>query len=668
MLLRYVRYALMGDPSGVSLGHDCVIGWRTGLALSRNRRLDSRDARWYEDERHANQRRNTMLFDTPGWYYCDSDSFYRAMFPEGFLQSKEGEHDGKPNAIVIEDTGRESEYEDRNGSIRSRRLIHRYTIHDDLDLLEKLRDISIEKNTFMFLSPISYYGKSRSARNARFLHAFMIDLDYVGERELANLLHQMERGVIPYANYLVSSGTGLHVVYMLKNPIPLMTRYIAGLQAIKEALTDMVWNANTSASDPDKKQHQGIYQGFRMVGTPTKLNGEIGNPKLKQPYVVEAFSHDSTPRATVSYLLSFLPKLKDMAGMDDLVAVSEISRGARRRTPIEEAKELWPDWYERRVVNNEPRSGFLFPRSAYEHCLEIIKDQVSVSHRYWCIFYLAVMANKCGISYEELEEDAYGLVKRFDDLSVDPSNRFTERDVAAALEAYEGGSASGKSRRYTKAFCERHAAVSWGENAGVRKNPPEKRLPLKDSLAVARLTRDLNQQRAGTNWWDNGNRDGAPKKAMRVWAVAIEHPGMSHSAIAREAGVSRPTVIKWLGVEGWQREYRVALEVSRLKERRDQKPTETNIPKATLERASMIQERYADDRAGLEKRVIRYVASRPWKSFAEVAVYMGLSGADEVDRIVRENMDLYRSTVMGLAQKLGATVEVWPTSQPVSGH
>lgn len=619
------------------------------MPLSRSRKVDSKDARWYEDERHANQRRNTILFDTPGWFYCDPDSFYRAMFPEGFLQTAEGEHDGKPNAIVIEDTGIEREYTDKNGNPRSKRLIRRYTVHDDLDLLEELRDISIEKNTFMFLSPISYYGKSRDHRNARYLHAFMIDLDYVGERELANLLHQMERGVIPYANYLVSSGTGLHVVYMLREPIPLMTRYVAGLQAIKAALTDRVWNANTSASDPDKKQHQGIYQGFRMVGTATKLNGDIGNPKLKQPYVVEAFSHDSTPRATISYLLSFLPQLKGVEGMDDLVAVSELSRSARKRTPLKEAKDRWPEWYERRVVNNEPRRGFLFPRSAYEHCLEVITSQVSVSHRYWCVFYLAVMANKCGVPYEELEEDAYGLVKRFDDLSIDPSNRFTERDVSAALEAYDGGSAAGKSRRYTKAFCERHAAVSWGENAGVRKNPPDKRLPLEDSLKVARLTRDLNQQRAGTNWWDNGNRDGAPRKAMQVWKVAYEHPDMSHAAIAREAGVSRPTVIKWLGVENWRREYRVALELARLEERRDKMPPERPAPRVILEQEEQIQARYADDRRELEERVVRYVAAWPWKSFSEVAVHMGLSSADEVDMIMRDNRDLCRSVLMGIS-------------------
>lgn len=612
------------------------------MPLSRSRKVDSKDAQWYEEERHANQRRNTTLFDTPGWFYCDPDSFYRAMFPEGFLQDENGEGDGKPNAIVIEDTGQEREYVGKDGKVRTKRVIRRYTVHDDLDLLEELRNVSIRENTFMFLSPISYFGKSRDHRNARYLHAFMIDLDYVGDRELANLLHQMERGVIPQANYLVSSGTGLHVVYMLAEPIPMMKRYIDGLQAIKYALTERVWNANTSASDPDKKQHQGIYQGFRMVGTATKLNGDIGNPKTSQPYVVEAFSHDATPRATVSYLLSFIPELKGMSGMNDLIAVGELSRAARKRTPLKQAMEQWPEWYERRIVNGEPRRGFLFPRSAYDHCLEVITNQVSVSHRYWCIFYLAVMANKCGIEYEELEEDAYGLLKRFDDLSVDPSNRFTERDVEAALEAYEGGRASGRARRYTKAFCERHAAVSWGEGTGVKRNPPEKRLPLAESLELARFKRDINQRRAGTNWWDNGNRDGAPTKAMQVWEVAYENPGMSHSAIAREAGVSRPTVIKWLSVDGWRDRYEHTVKMET-----DEAYRESFIREVEEEQREAERE-WFEPGGGFERYILETVAASPWKSYEEVAALCGLADGESVRRVVEGNRELYSRILMGI--------------------
>ena len=191
--------------------------------------------------------------------------------------------------------------------------------------------------------------------------------------------------------------------------------------------------------------------------------------------------------------------------------------------------------------------------------------------------------------------------------------------------------------------------MSWGENAGVRKNPPDKRLPLPDSLKVARLTRDLNQQRSGTNWWDNGNREGAPTKAMQVWRVAYENPSLSHSAIARKAGVSRPTVIKWLK-PGWKGEYLLAVDERRLAERRsrayDERPR-----KVIVEQARQIQEQYADDRKGLEENVIRHVVAWPWKSFAEVAVFMGLSGPEEVERIINENRDLYNQTLLGISER-----------------
>ena len=607
------------------------------------------DGHWYETERHKNQQRNVMLFNTPGWYYCDADTFYRSLFPVGSLQEKGHDADGKPNLIVLEDTGKEvGKGTDVKGNKLVRRVMHRYTIHDDLGELESLRNKSIAGNTFMFLAPVSYYGKNRKASNARFLHAIMIDLDYVGELQLANLLHQMERGVIPYANYLVSSGTGLHVVYKLDRPVPLMTRYVAGLQALKRELTERVWNTYTSDSDPDKKQSQGIFQAFRMVGTATKLNGDVGNPKYQKPYVVECFSHDETPPATIPYLLSFVSKLSDKSEMGSLDALQALTQEVRSATPIEEAKERWPEWYERHVVNGEPRKGWLFGRSAYDRILSVIKEQGTVSHRYWCIFYLAVMANKCGVSQEELEDDAYGLLERFDALSIEPGNRFTANDIAAALEAYEGGSASGRSRRYTQAFCERKAAVEYGEKKGHGGNPPGKRLPRDKSLEKARMIRDFNQEAKGTTWW---NKEGAPKKAMQVWQAASENPGLGVAALARKAGVSRPTVYKWLQ-PGWMAEYAIALD------RQDGTPDRMAADVAVdAEQAEENRQKYANDRDGFEKDVIRHVVSRPWEPFVQVAAWAGLPRADDVEGIIRRNKELFDSMKLDFEAEFERDVE-----------
>ena len=47
------------------------------MPVSRHKAQSKHDGYWYEDERHKNQQRNEMLFNTPGWYWCDADSFYR---------------------------------------------------------------------------------------------------------------------------------------------------------------------------------------------------------------------------------------------------------------------------------------------------------------------------------------------------------------------------------------------------------------------------------------------------------------------------------------------------------------------------------------------------------------------------------------------------------------
>lgn len=634
------------------------------MPVSRVRKSDEgRDGAWYEHERHANQVRNATIFSTRGWYYCDAYSFYRSMFPKGFLQAAGDDGDGKPNAIVLEDTGSDVLIPGRvgrDGRQQKRRVVRRYTMHDDLELLDVLRDTSIDQNTFVFLAPVSYYGKARSAKNARYLHAFMIDLDYVGEREVRNLLYQMDSGFLPYANYLVSSGTGLHVVYLLDKPFPLMTRYVPALQAIKSALTDKVWNAYTSHSDPGKRQHQGIYQAFRMIGTPTKLNGAIGNPKVVQPYVAEAFSHDATPPATIPYLLSFLPSIgASIDANDDLGAVARLSEHLSNRTPLSQARELWPEWYAGMVKGESRRrcEGWTYGRAGYDDCLAAIKSQVSVGHRYWCVFYLAVMANKCGVSYEELEGDAYDLLVQFDSLSNDPYNRFTSHDVEAALKAYDGGASQGRSRRYTKSYLARRSCVTWPKR-GTLNNPPDKRLPPAETLAKARTIRDLHQKVRGSNWWDNGNRNGAPKKAMQVWAAASEHPEANHSQLARLAGVSRPTVIKWLSVTNWQDQYQ---KLCMPKISRDVVEEATAKFAAEVEaRKESLSQGQSEELPPIAFKTITTSIDNPRKTPEEIAAMVGLPDGSAAQKILDDYSETYFRLLMGIdeeafSQILGAT-------------
>lgn len=76
-------------------------------------------------------------------------------------------------------------------------MVERFTLTDDLDgVMERVID-SNRKNESVFCAPVSFFGKSRVAENARFLHAFAIDLDGVGVQELKNMLKQFRNGRDP---------------------------------------------------------------------------------------------------------------------------------------------------------------------------------------------------------------------------------------------------------------------------------------------------------------------------------------------------------------------------------------------------------------------------------------------------------------------------------------
>lgn len=323
-------------------------------------------------------------------------------------------------------------------------MVERFTLTDDLDgVMERVVD-SNRKNESVFCAPVSFFGKSRVAENARFLHAFAIDLDGVGVQELKNMLKQFRNGrdpkfaadkwvSLPQPTFLVNSGTGFHLYYVLDQPIPLIPRIVPFVQEIKAMLTDYIWRDTVSTLED--VQHQGIYQPFRMPGTPTKLNGKAAGSKIKDKYEAVAFVHngdDGKPwRCSLDYLLGYA----GVRGGKDRAELIELMRTAGR-TPIERAKKLWPEWYQARIVEGKATGRWTCKRDLYDWWLGEVKTKATDHHRYWCLNVLAAYAKKCGIPYEELEADALALVPTLEDLTEREDNHFTEEHALAAIEAY----------------------------------------------------------------------------------------------------------------------------------------------------------------------------------------------------------------------------------------
>lgn len=501
---------------------------------------------YWQGKRDAYIAMSRRMLEEPGWEWRDPLAFYRDVFPEGFLQERwaEGERrsefDGKPNAIALKFGPRT-----RKQSVKGKKVdvpvIERFTITDDLEGVSALVKASIAENAPVYMAPVSWYGRNNKAANARFLHAFAVDLDGVTPAKLGSVLKQMRNGhdpanekwvSMPQASYIVMSGRGLHLYYLLDRPVPLIPAVVPFLQQLKRRLTDVVWTDYTSEDGNEGRQYQGIYQGFRMPGTTTRLNGHGVDAKDTNKYEALAFMYApdgaSEPRrVTLDYLVDYCGiRGKEIPG--ELYRVLETKGG---RTPIAEAKERWPEWYERRVVQGEEKEGYDTNRGAYESWLSRIEDEAVVHGRYFAVLALVAYAVKCNVPLDDLERDAYALVPALDKLSDDPGNRFTDYDVACALSAY----GSNDLRFWKNEYMCRRAKIAPHENKHNGR-------PQGEHLKIARFARDLNYDEPG-GWI---NKNGAPTKRDEIRAYAAEHPEASQRAIAKALGVSPTTVNKWL--------------------------------------------------------------------------------------------------------------------------
>ena len=102
------------------------------------------------------------------------------------------------------------------------------------------------------------------------IHALVFDLDGQEIKELRMVMQFMRKGTnIPKATFVVLSGHGLHLYYVLEQPIRATMNNIRKLNKLKEGMTKLIWNRYTS--NIEKIQFQYCLQGFRMVGSASKM-------------------------------------------------------------------------------------------------------------------------------------------------------------------------------------------------------------------------------------------------------------------------------------------------------------------------------------------------------------------------------------------------------------
>lgn len=438
--------------------------------------------------------------------------FYRDIFPAGELEKTGVYETGKYCGIAIEVTKEKKP----NGKAK----IKRYSITDDLNTISKLT----HSDNFCLMSPISYAGKERNADNARFMYAMAIDLDHViikngkpnGLISLWNV-HILEEERIPKPTYIVSSGSGLHLYYVLDKPVALFQNTAKQLQTLKHELTDTIWGYGiVDIKDRKEIQQEGIYQGFRIPGTITKAGDRT-----------RAFL--TGEKVSIEYLNEHIP---EPLRVKKYTVKKELTKA--------KAKEIFPEWYERRIVKRDPPGVWHISRNLYDWWKREILDKAEVGHRYWCMMTLSVYAYKCSmydpkhnpnpVTRQELEKDCFEIMEHFEKRTIEDTNHFTEADVMDALEAFDN-----KWVRYPRDTIEYRCGFALPRN----KRNGQKQI---DHLEEARAIRDIRQKRQGKKWTD-GNGRKSKQHEVEIWQAA--NPTGTKADCVRDTGLSKPTVYKY---------------------------------------------------------------------------------------------------------------------------
>ena len=142
-------------------------------------------------------------------------------------------------------------------------------------------------------------------------------------------------------------------------------------------------------------------------------------------------------------------------------------------------------------------------------------------------------AIKCDIDKEKVLSDALELVPWLNSLTEHEKNEFTEQDVYDAFTYFDDAYAN-----YSIKAIEARTKIP------IERNKRNGRRQADHVRLMNFVREELNGNK---NW---RNKDGRPKGSgtaqQRVATYRAEHPEATVTEIARELGVSRPTVYKWL--------------------------------------------------------------------------------------------------------------------------
>ena len=364
-----------------------------------------------------------------------------------------------------------------------------------------------EDRNDMLMGGCTYFNNWISKKSAKDIYSFIIDMDNVYSGTLLNALRQDWRTangeVLPMPTYIVNSGTGLHLYFVLTEPIPNYKATTENLDKLYRALAIQ----QTTKRVYLKKQVQWFGQDFRMAGGLNKYEWKNTVFRVGEKWDID--------------------ELGQAVGLKDVHFV----RYGEKRTKKPTAKKP-----------RQNREGWRSNRAFYDCALRNCRAKTKEGNRYTSMCALSVIAWKCNVAQEELEKDLLSLLP---DYNKGATRRIKEKEIYSAMKMYN-----------SKAMLtQRERLEDWQgwTYKPIERNGRKRHEHLQAEYWVNEKGRPevntckQNRELALKFMRDNGEIEGRPDKKATVKEWRKLHPEGKKADCIRETGLSKPTVLKWWG-------------------------------------------------------------------------------------------------------------------------
>lgn len=364
----------------------------------------------------------------------------------------------------------------------------------------------------MLMGGCTYFNNWISKKSAKDIYSFIIDMDNVYSGVLNSALRADWKTAsgeqLPKPTYIVNSGTGLHLYFVLTEPIPNYKLTTENLDKLYRALAV----GQTTKRVYLRQQVQWFGQDFRMAGGKNKYNEQ--NTVFR---VGDKWDIDELGRAV---------GLKDV----HFVRYGE-PRQKKPQEIIRAKRNKGKGWYSNRAF--------------YDYALKNCEDKTKEGNRYTSMCALSVIAWKCAVPMSELERDLLSLLPTY---NKDATRIIKEKEVYSAIKMYNERAM----------LTQRERLEHW---QGWEYKPIKRReKPLKQAVHL-RLARNqlALMKEMGIASQGRPQESGTKKQIVLEWRS--EHPSGTKSECHRDTGLSRTTIGKWWNSVAKSEQYSCTTEI-----------------------------------------------------------------------------------------------------------